>query len=154
VAESNDETVDYNDWTVSDLDEEITERNKEYGPAGGTTLPLSGLKADKVAALESDDARLERLASGEDSDVTANQVHDLADEAKTGAVRRREANDERKAGEYERWQQLEAEKQAESATPQQHGVAADIAEKQAAEREGTTEGTTERTAETETEEGE
>jgi hypothetical protein len=150
VTESNDETVDYNDWTVSDLDEEITERNKEYGPAGGTTLPLSGLKADKVAALESDDARLERLASGDDSDVTANQVRDLADEAKTGAVRRREANDERKAGEYARWEEQQAE--VESSTPQQHGVAAEIAEKQAAEREGTTEGTTERT--TETEEGE
>jgi hypothetical protein len=135
--------TDWDSYTVDELDAEIAKRNSRYGAAGGVLLDTGGLKADKVKRLEDDDATL----TAPDSGVTANAVRDLPDEAKTGAVRRREAREERLAGEMARWEEQQAE--AESSTPQQHGVAADIAEKQAAEREGTTEGTTERTAETE-----
>lgn len=46
--------VDYNDLKVAELDEEIAKRNE--GRAEEDLIPDDGNKADKVAALEADDA--------------------------------------------------------------------------------------------------
>lgn len=100
---------DYSGFTVDELDEEITERNSRYGKAGGMLLNTTGLKADKIATLQTDDARLD---AGEDSGVTANAVRDLSDEAKTGPLRRREAREERLAGEAALYKRQHAEEGA------------------------------------------
>jgi hypothetical protein len=85
------------------------------------------LKADKVKTLKRDDATL----TVPDSGITANAVRELDDAAKTGPVRRREAREARLADEAEAY-----EEQHEVSTVQQAGPAADIAESQAAERQG------------------
>jgi hypothetical protein len=126
VTDELDNEVDYAEWTVDELDTEITERNERYGRAGnGTLLETGGLKADKVKTLEDDDASNTPPEGG----ATANNVHELDESAKTGAVRRREARDERLAGEAELY-----DREHEVTTVQQTGAAADVAEQQAEER--------------------
>jgi hypothetical protein len=96
--------LDYNMWPVSALDDMIAERNSRYGKAGGVLLNTGGLKADKVKTLERDDSTM----TVPDSGITANAVRELDDEAKTGAVRRREAREARLTEEAEAWEKHHA----------------------------------------------
>ena len=92
-------TGDYSDYTVEELREELRERD----------LSTTGNKAELIERLEYDDAD----DGSEPAGVTANAVRELSDEAKTGAIRRREAREERLAGEAELYERQQSGEKGE-----------------------------------------